>query len=90
MSLTAAQAKHVASVPPEYRLEMSQFLLAGAEVVIYEQNESGSDDLPFAIAVTGTAFWIDCCETLEKAIAHSESLGLKLLDMRNRLTTTSI
>lgn len=60
---------------------MSQFLLAGAEVVIYEQDERGSDDLPYAIAVAGTAFWIDCCETVEKAIARSDCLGLKVLNV---------
>ena len=82
MRLTAIQATHVKGVFPECRVEMSQFLLAGAEVEIYKQDECGSDVPPYAIAVAGTAFWIDCCETAEKAILRSGSLGLRVLKVR--------
>ena len=79
MRLTAIQARHVRGVFPECRAEMSQFLLARVEVEIYKQDECGSDVPPYAIAVAGTAFWIDCCETAEKAILQSSSLGLRVL-----------
>ncbi|AOJ97494.1 hypothetical protein DM992_39470 (plasmid) [Burkholderia sp. JP2-270] len=82
MRLSVAQANHVAKVFPECRTEMTDFLEASAEVVIYRQNECGSDVPPYAIAVAGTAFWIDCCETPEEATALADSLGLKVLEVR--------
>jgi hypothetical protein len=78
MPITTAQAHHVAKVFPECRAEMTDFFEAGAEVVIYKQDECGSNDLPYAIAVAGTAFWIDCCKTLEEAKALASSLDLKV------------
>jgi hypothetical protein len=47
--------------------------------VIYKQDECGSDVLPYAIAVAGTAFWIDCCETPGEATALASSLGLRVV-----------
>lgn len=82
MRLTIAQAAHIAKVFPECRAEMTDFLVAGVEAVIYEQNECGSDVPPYAIAVAGTAFWIDCCETREAATALARSLGLKVVEAR--------
>ncbi|KVA53984.1 hypothetical protein WI61_06580 [Burkholderia cepacia] len=81
MHLTVAQASHVAKVFPECRAEMADFLEARAEVVIYKQDECGSDVPPFAIAVAGTAFWIGCCETPEEATALADSLGLKVVEV---------
>jgi hypothetical protein len=82
MPLTVAQAHHVAKVFPECRAEMTDFLEARAEVVIYKQDECGSDVLPYAIAVAGTAFWIDRYKTLEEATALGSFLGLKVVDAR--------
>jgi hypothetical protein len=81
MRLTVAQANHVAKVFPECRTEMTDFLEAGAGVVIYKQSECGSDVPPYAIAVAGTAFWIDCCETPEDATVLALSLGLKVVEV---------
>jgi hypothetical protein len=77
-AMTAAQRAHVAKVYPECRNEMASYLASGAEVVIYRQDECGDDVPPYAIAVAGTAFWIDCCATPEEAAALSRSLGLTL------------
>lgn len=82
MRLTVAQANHVAKVFPECRTEMTDSLEAGAEVMIYKQNKCGSDVPPYAIAVAGTAFWIDCCETPEDATVLVHSLGLKVVEVR--------
>jgi hypothetical protein len=82
MPITTAQAHHIAKVFPECRAEMTDFFETGAEVVIYKQDECGSDELPYAIAVVGTAFWIDCCKTLEEAKALASSLGLKVVEAR--------
>jgi hypothetical protein len=79
MPLSVAQANHVAKVFPECRAEMTDFLEAGAEVVIYKQDECGSDVPPSAIGVAGTAFWIDCCETPGEATALASSLGLRVV-----------
>lgn len=81
MPLTVAQANHVAKVFPECRAEMIEFLETGAEVVIYKQDECGNDVLPYAIAVAGTAFWVDCCATPGEATALASSLGLKVVDV---------
>lgn len=61
---------------------MAAFLEAHTEVVIYKQDECGSDVPPYAIAVAGTAFWIDCCVTPEDATLLAESLGLKVIEVR--------
>ena len=82
MSLTAVQADHIARVFTNTRAEMTRFLESGADVVIYKQTECGSDVPPYAVAVAGTDFWIDCCETVAEAIALTNSLGLKLLEVR--------
>ena len=71
MPLSVAQANHVAKVFPECRAEMTDFLEAGAEVVIYKQDECGSDVLPYAIAVAGTAFWIDCMRSRNNVLPMS-------------------
>ncbi|KHK48575.1 hypothetical protein PI87_27815 [Ralstonia sp. A12] len=81
MSLTPTQFSHVSKVFPECRAEMARFLEDGAEVLIYRQNECGDDVPPYAIAVAGTAFWIDCCQTAEAAEALAGSLGLEVLDV---------
>lgn len=78
--LTAAQLEHLARVELRSRRsseEMAPYLAAGAEVVVYRHNEV-PDVPPFAIAVAGTAFWIDCCDTEEEAVTLARSLGLKV------------
>jgi hypothetical protein len=63
MPLIVAQANHEAKVFPGCRAEMTEFLGAGAEVVIHKQDDCGSDLPPYAIVVVGTTLWIDGCET---------------------------
>jgi hypothetical protein len=54
MSLTSFLAEHVAKVFPGCRAEMTGYLEASAQVVVYRQNECGEDIPPFAIGVAGT------------------------------------
>ncbi|CAG9252074.1 conserved hypothetical protein [Paraburkholderia unamae] len=75
-TMSAAQCAHVAKVYPECRGEMAHYLSCGPEVVIYRQNECGDDVPPYAIAVAGTDFWVDCCDTSDEAVALARSLGL--------------
>lgn len=82
MSLTSAQSAHVSKVFPECRADMARFLERGAKVAIYKQNECGADVQPYAIAVAGTDFWIECCETAEAAEALADSLGLKVIEVK--------
>lgn len=77
-TLTAAQQAHVAKVFPECRVDMARFLAAGAEVAIGLQDEVG-DAPPYAIAVKGTDFWIDCHPSVERAVAAAQALGLKVV-----------
>jgi hypothetical protein len=77
-TMTAAQRAHVAKVYPECRNEMASYLASGAQVVIYRQDECGDDVPPYAIAVAGTDFWVDCCDTPQEAMALARSLGLTL------------
>ncbi len=78
--LTPTQSAHVASVFPECRTEMAEYLEAGVDVVIGLQNECGPDVPPIAIAVAhDQAFWIDCCDTLEAANARALALGLRVV-----------
>jgi len=57
---------------------MASYLASGAQVVIYRQHECVDDVPPYAIAVAGTDFWIDCCGTREEAAVLARSLGLTL------------
>lgn len=79
--LTALQAAHVASVFPECKSQMSDYLASGVRVVIGPQSECGPDVPPIAIAVASDqAFWIDCCETVEAAKARAHALGLRVVE----------
>lgn len=77
-SLTADQQDHVDKVFPECRVEMAQYLAAGADVVIGLQNEVGEAP-PYAITVKGTNFWVDCFRTVADAAAAARRLGLKVV-----------
>jgi hypothetical protein len=83
MSLTSIQSEHVASVLPKFRAEMASYLEASARVVIYRQDEGSDDVPPYAIAVEGTAFWIDCCATPTEAKERAEVLGLTVIKVRH-------
>lgn len=79
--LTSLQAAHVASVHPECKSQMSDYLASGVEVVIGPQTECGPDVPPIAIAVASDqAFWIDCCETVEAAKTRAQALGLRVVE----------
>lgn len=78
--LTPMQAAHVAAVFPECKAQMANYLAAGVEVVVGPQNECGPDVPPIAISVASDqAFWIDCCETVEKAKMRAQELGLNVV-----------
>jgi hypothetical protein len=78
--MTPIQMAHVASAFPECRSEMALFLEAGVDVVIGKQNACGPDVPPIAIAVAvDQAFWVDCCDTVEKAKALATTLGLRVV-----------
>ena len=66
---------------PECKAQMSNYLAAGVEVVVCPQTECGPDVPPIAIAVASDqAFWIDCCETVEAAMARAQALGLHVFE----------
>lgn len=78
--LTPIQISHVAAVFPEVKAQMETYLAEGVDVVIVPQDECGPDVPPFAIAVASDqAFWIDCCETVEKAKMRAQELGLNVV-----------
>lgn len=78
--LTPIQISHVAAVFPEVKAQMETYLAEGVDVVIGPQDECGPDVPPFAIAVASDqAFWIDCCETVEKAKMRAQELGLNVV-----------
>lgn len=80
MSLTPTQTAHVATVFPNARPEMADFLARGVAVGIGPQNECGSDVPPVAIwVVEKPEFWIDCCATTAEARAKAVSLGLRVV-----------
>lgn len=75
--LTPVQKAHVAAVFPEAKAQMEAYLADGVEVVIGPQTECGPDVPPIAIAVASDqSFWVDCCETVEKAELRAQELGL--------------
>lgn len=79
--LTPMQATHVAAVFPECKVQMSNYLAAGVEVVVGLQTECGPDVPPIAIAVASDQeFWIDFCETVEAATVRALALGLRVVE----------
>lgn len=77
-ALTPSQLAHVASVFPECRAQMAQYLGDGVEVDICVQKEVGEAP-PYAIYIcSDPEFWVDCCASMEQAQALATSLGLKL------------
>ncbi|MBK1902007.1 MULTISPECIES: hypothetical protein [Burkholderia] len=78
MNLTALQQEQVKKAFPECHEEMARYLAGGAKVVIGRQTDV-SEAPPFAITVTGTDFWIDCCNTEAEAVQLCESLGLTVV-----------
>jgi adenylate cyclase len=81
-TLTPAQMLQVRKASPECKVDMTHYLRAGVDVDIYRQNETGSDVAPFAIQVSNTDFWVDCCETVVEARALARSLGLYVASVR--------
>lgn len=80
MELTTAQREHVLAAFPECRGQMTEYLLQGVEVVIYQQNECGDDVPPFAVAPKDNQeFWIGCWDTPELAAAGAAALGLRVV-----------
>lgn len=79
MELTQAQQQHVAKVYPECRADMTNYLAAGAEVIVRHQREV-TEAGQFAIEVRDTDYWIDCCDTKEGAVALAQSLGLSVVN----------
>ncbi len=79
MSLTPAQKAHVKAAFPECRTQMADYLERVVEIVIYRQNECGTDVPPFAVAPTEDQdFWIGCWDTPELAAAEAAALGLRI------------
>lgn len=81
MKLTEAQQAQVKKAFPECHEEMARYLATGAKVVIGRQNDV-PEAPPFAITVSGTDFWIDCCNTEAEAVHLCESLGLTVVQLR--------
>ncbi|RZT35477.1 hypothetical protein EV147_3924 [Cupriavidus agavae] len=77
--LTPYQSAHISKVYPECRADMRHYFETGAQVVVYRQHECGDDVLPFALAVSGTDFWIDCCESPRAALTLASKLGLEVV-----------
>lgn len=74
-----AQAAHLMRVPEHCRIEMRQAMMSQKPVRVYRQNDV-SDVPPWAICIADEAFWIECCETREEAVAYAESLGMPVVD----------
>lgn len=55
---------------------MAHYLSCSPEAVIYRQNEWGDDVPPCAIAVAGTDFRVDSCDTPAEVVALVRPLGL--------------
>lgn len=86
MSLTAVQSAHLEKVPLAHRADMARFLEEGVEVVVYRQSDASDDVPPYAIAVAGTDFWIECCKTRTSGVALARKLGLKVLEVKSSTT----
>lgn len=79
MTLTPTQQTHVDGVFPESRVQMADYLERGVDVVVYRQNECGSDVPPFAVAPKGDLeFWLGCWDTEELAASWATKLGLRV------------
>ncbi|MFQ2238233.1 hypothetical protein ACK32R_21325 [Aeromonas dhakensis] len=79
MQLSPCQKSHVDTVFPECRQRIAEYLVRGAEVVVFRQTECGSDVPPFAVApVDDIEFWIGCWDSYELAVESALALGLQV------------
>lgn len=80
MTLTAAQQAHVNGAFPECRALIADYLERGVEVVVFRQNECGSDVPPFAVAPKeDREFWLGCWDSPEQAASEATALGLRVV-----------
>ncbi|MDG1581012.1 hypothetical protein [Pseudomonas sp. GOM6] len=82
MALNQAQQAHVNGAFPECRSKIAKYLEENAEVVVYRQNECGSDVEPYAVAPkVEHDFWLGCWDTPELAAAQACVLGLRVVEV---------
>ena len=78
--LTPAQVEHVNRVPFSCRVEMAEIFARGDDVCIGQQDDCGPDVPPIAIWPKDRPdFFIECCATIEDAVAYASNLGLNVV-----------